>query len=111
MILRDHIEKLFLYVIELNQYLIVMSFSWLRRHVIEVNFEFNIFIMFSLFCLAHCCSFLVKIYDITREEEEFLSLKKFQRIWEFEDQKNQSNFNYVISSSLVSIAHKKQFNF
>ena len=57
-----------------------MSFFLLRRHVIEINFEFNIFIMFSFFCLAHYCSFLVKIYDITREEKEFLSLKKFQRI-------------------------------
>ena len=88
-----------------------MSFFWLRHHVIEINFEFNIFIMFSFFCFVHCCSFLVKIYNIIREEKEFLSLKKSQRIWEFENQKNQFNFNYVISFNLVSIVHQKQLNF
>ncbi len=33
MILDEHIKKLFFYVIELSQYLIIMSLSWLHHHV------------------------------------------------------------------------------
>ena len=80
MTFENHIERLFFYVIELNQYFIVLSFFLLRRHAIDINFEFNIFIMFSSFCLAHCCHFFVKIFDITREKKTFLSLKKSQRV-------------------------------
>ncbi len=61
MILDEHIEKLFFYVIELSQYLIIMSLSWLHHHVIDVNFKHNILILSFFFCLNHCCSFFVKI--------------------------------------------------
>ncbi len=70
MILDEHIEKLFFYVIELNQYLIIMSLSWLHHHVINVNSEHNILILFFFFCLNHYCSFLV--YDLNQQEENFL---------------------------------------
>jgi len=63
MILDEHVEKLFFYVIELNQYLIIMSLSWLHHHFMYINFEHNTFILFSLFCLNHYCQFFVKIYD------------------------------------------------
>ncbi len=71
MILDEHIEKLFFYVTELSQYLIVMSLSWLHHHVIHVNFEHNILILFFFFCLNHYCSFFVKIYDFNQQEENF----------------------------------------
>ncbi len=64
MILDEHIEKLFFYVIELNQYLIIMSLSWLYYHVIDVNFKHNILILSFFFCLNHCCSSFIKIYDL-----------------------------------------------
>ncbi len=71
MILDEYIEKLFFYVIELNQYFIIMSLSWLHHHVIDVNFEHNILILFFFFCLNHYCSFLIKIYDLNQQEENF----------------------------------------
>ncbi len=71
MILDEHIEKLFFYVIELSQYLIIMNLSWLHHHVIDVNFEHNILILSFFFCLNYCCSFLVKIYDLDQQEENF----------------------------------------
>ncbi len=55
MILNEHIKKLFFYVIELSQYLIIMSLSWFHHHVIDVNFEHNIFILSFFFYLNHCC--------------------------------------------------------
>ena len=70
-ILDEHIEKLFFYVTELNQYLIIMNLSWLCCHVIDVNFEHNILILSFFFCLNHCCSFLVKIYDLNQQKENF----------------------------------------
>ncbi len=71
MILDEHIKKLFFYVIELSQYFIIMSLSWLYHHVIDVNFEHNILILFFFFCLNHCCSSFVKIYDLNQQEENF----------------------------------------
>ncbi len=72
MILNEYIEKLFFYVIELNQYLIIMSLLWLHHHVIDVNFEHNILILSFFFCLNHYCSFFIKIYDLNQQEENFL---------------------------------------
>ena len=109
MILKDHIEKLFFYVTNLNQYFIIMSLFWLRRHDIDVNFEFNIFIMFSFFCLIHCCLNSIKIFEVIREEKNFLFFKKFQRIWEFENQKVLFNINQIISFDFV-LSLKKQLN-
>ena len=80
MILKDHIEKLFFYVTNLNQYFIIMSLFLLRRHDIDVNFEFNTFIMFSFFCFTHCCFNSIKIFEVIREEKDFLFLKESQRI-------------------------------
>ncbi len=100
MTLENHIKRLFLYIINLNQYLIIMSFSWLRRHEINASFKFNTLTMFSFFCLAHCCQISVKIHEVTWEEE-FLSLKKFQRVWELEDQEILLNINQITSSHLV----------
>ncbi len=71
MILNEYIEKLFFYVIELSQYLIIMSLSRLYHHVIDVNFKHNILILSFFFCLNHCCSSLVKIYDFNQQEENF----------------------------------------
>ena len=71
-ILDEHVEKLFFYVIELNQYFIIMSFSWLYHHFVYINFEHNTLILFSLFCLSHCCQFFVKIYNFNRSEENVL---------------------------------------
>ncbi len=64
MILNKHIEKLFFYVIELSQYFIIMSLSWLHHHVIDVNFKHNILILSFFFCLNHYYSFFIKIYDL-----------------------------------------------
>ncbi len=71
MILDKHIERLFFYVTELSQYLIVMSLSWLNHHVIDVNLEHNILILSFFFCLNHCCQIFVKIYDLNQQEENF----------------------------------------
>ncbi len=54
MILNEHIKKLFFYVIELSQYLIIMSLSWLHHHVIDINFKHNILILSFFFYLNHC---------------------------------------------------------
>ena len=82
----------------------------MRRHAIDVNFEFNTLIMFSFFCSTHCCQFSIKIYDITREKENFLFSKEFQRVWKLEDQEFLFSFSHVISFRFVLFAHKKQFN-
>ncbi len=71
MILDEHIERLFFYVIELSQYLIIMSLSWLHHHVIDINFEHNILILSFFFCLNYCYSSFVKIYDLNQQEENF----------------------------------------
>ncbi len=94
MILNKHIERLFFYVTELSQYLIIMSLSSLHHHVIDVNFEHNILILSFFFCFNHCCSFLVKIYDLNQQEENF----------SFEVNK------VAFSQSCSQFAHKKQFS-
>ncbi len=71
MILDEYIERLFFYVIELSQYFIIMNLSWLYHHVMNVNFEHNILILFFFFCLNHCCSSFIKIYDLNQQEENF----------------------------------------
>jgi len=104
MILDEHIERLFFYVTELSQYFIIMNLSWLCHHVIDVNFEHNILILSFFFCLNHCCSFLVKIYDLNQQEENF----------SFEVNKvafSQSRSQFTHKKQLSSrIAHKKQFS-
>ena len=107
--LGNHVEKLFLYVISLNQYLIILSLLWLCCHAINANFEFNTLIMFSLFCLTHCCHISVTISGATWEEEAFLFSKKSQQVWELEDQENQSSSD---NSNLVTVqpAHKEQLS-
>ncbi len=104
MILDEHIERLFSYVIELSQYLIIMNLSWLHHHVIDVNFEHNILILSFFFCLNYCCSFLIKIYDLNQQEENF----------SFEVNKvtfSQSHSQFTHKKQLSSrIAHKKQFS-
>ncbi len=103
-ILDEHIKKLFFYVIELNQYLIIMSLSWLHHHVIDVNFEHNILILFFFFCLNHCCQFLVKIYDLNQQEEDFsLEVNKVT------SSQSRSQFTHKKQLSL-QIAYKKQFS-
>ena len=98
--LGNHVKKLFLYVTDLNQYLIVLSLLWLRCHAINVNFEFNTLIMFLPFCLTHCCHISVTISGATWEEEAFLFSKESQQVWELEDQENQSLSD---NSNLVTI--------
>ena len=65
MALGGHIERLFLYVTDLNQYPIILGLSWLRRHGIDASFEFNTLIMSLSFCLAHCCPMPVTIHGVT----------------------------------------------
>ncbi len=94
MILDEHIKKLFFYVIELSQYFIIMSLSWLHHHVIDVNFEHNILILSFFFYLNHCCQSLVKIYDLNQQEENFsLEVNKV-----------------TFFQSCSQFAHKKQFS-
>ena len=101
MILDEHIERLFFYVIKLSQYFIIMNLSWLYHHIIDVNFKHNILILSFFFCLNHCCSFLVKIYDFNQQEENFL----------FEVNKvafSQSHSQFTHKKQLSSwITHKK----
>jgi len=104
MILNKHIERLFFYVIELSQYFIIMSLSWLHHHVIDVNFEHNILILSFFFYLNHCCSSLIKIYDFNQQEENFLF--EVNKVTFF-----QSHSQFTHKKQLSSwITHKKQFN-
>jgi len=104
MILDEYIKKLFFYVIELSQYLIIMSLSWLYHHVIDVNFEHNILILSFLFCLNHCCQFFVKIYDFNQQEENFsLEVNKVA----FSQYRSQYAHKKQLSSQII---HKKQFS-
>ena len=98
--LGNYVKKLFLYVTDLNQYLIVLSLLWLHRHAINANFEFNTLIMFLPFCLTHCCHISVTISGAIWEEEVFLFSKKSQQVWELEDQENQSSSD---NSNLVTV--------
>ena len=116
MMIKGHTEKLFFYITELNQYLIIINLPWLHHHAIDVNFEHNTLIMFFSFCLAHCCSFSVKIYNTTQKEKKFLFFKKSQQIWKLQNQKNLTEMNDVSPNSALSLkktfsiqsAHKKQ---
>ncbi len=104
MILNEYIKKLFFYVIELNQYFIIMNLSWLHHHIIDVNFKHNIFILSFFFCFNHCYSFLVKIYDLNQQEENF-SFKVNKVAF------SQSCSQFAHKKQLSSqIGHKKQFN-
>ncbi len=104
MILDKYIEKLFFYVIELSQYLIVMSLSWFHYHVIDINFEHNILILSFFFYLNHCYSFLIKIYDLNQQEENFSF--KVNKVAFF-----QSHSQFTHKKQLSSwIIHKKQFS-
>ncbi len=66
MILNEHIEKLFFYIIKLNQYFIIINLSWFYHHIIDVNFEHNILILFFFFCFNYCYQFLIKIYNFNQ---------------------------------------------
>ena len=83
--LGNYVEKLFLYVTSLNQYLIILSLLWLCRHAIDANFGFNTLTMFLPFCLTHCCHTSVTIFSATWEEEAFLFSKESQQVWELEE--------------------------
>lgn len=96
--LGGHIERLFLYVTGLNQYPIVMGLPWLCRHSIDANFGYNTLTMSLPFCFAHCCQSPVKIFGIIREEEQFLSPKESQRVWELQDQASMPLVNQVTLS-------------
>ncbi len=104
MILNEYIKKLFFYVIKLSQYLIIISLSWLHHHVIDVNFKHNILILFFFFCFNHYCSFLIKIYDLNQQEENFLF--KVNKV-AFSQSRSQFTHKKQLSSQ---ITHKKQFN-
>ena len=114
MILDEHIKRLFFYVTELSQYLIIMSLSWLHHHVIDVNFEHNILILSFFFCLNHCYSFLVKIYDLNQQEENFsFEVNKvtfFQSRSQFTHKKQFSSWIAHKKQFSLQIAHKKQFS-
>ncbi len=114
MILDKHIKRLFFYVIELSQYLIIISLSWLHHHVIDVNFKHNILILSFFFCLNHCCSFLVKIYDLNQQEENFsFEVNKvafFQPHFQFAHKKQFSSRIAHKKQFSLQIAHKKQFS-
>ncbi len=114
MILDEHIKRLFFYVIELSQYLIIMNLLWLHHHVIDVNFEHNIFILSFFFCLNHCYQFLIKIYDLNQQEENF-SLKvnkvaSFQPRSQFTHKKQLSSRIIHKKQFSLQITHKKQFS-
>ena len=83
--LENYIKKLFLYVTDLNQYLIVLSLLWLCCHVIDVTFKFNTFIIFLFFCLTYCCHISVIKSDAIWEKEMFLFSKRSQQVWELKD--------------------------
>ncbi len=101
MILNEHIKKLFFYIIELSQYFIIMSLSWLHHHVIDVNFEHNILILFFFFCLNYCYQFLIKIYDFNQQKENFsLEVNKVA----FLQSRSQFAHNKQLSSWII---HKK----
>ena len=91
-----------------------MNLSWLRHHVIDVNFEHNILILFFFFCLNHCCSFLVKIYDLNQQEENFsFEVNKvafFQSRSQFAWKKQLSSWITYKKQFNLQIAHKKQFS-
>ncbi len=114
MILNEHIERLFFYVIELSQYFIIMNLSWLHCHVIDVQFEHNILILFFFFCLNHCCSFFIKIYDLNQQEENFsFKVNKvtfFQSHSQFTHKKQLSSRIIHKKQFSLQIAHKKQFS-
>ena len=48
----------------------------------------------------------VTIYGVTQEEEDFLSLKESQRVWEHEDQEILLSVNQTILSHPVSASQK-----
>ncbi len=91
-----------------------MSLSWLHHHVIDVNFEHNILILFFFFYLNHCCQSLVKIYDFNQQEENFsLEVNKVA----FSQSRSQFAHKKQLSSQIIhkkqfslQIAHKKQFS-
>ena len=104
MILDEHIERLFFYVIELSQYFIVINLSWLCHHVIDVNFEHNILILSFFFCFNHCCSSFVTIYNFNQQEENFsFEVNKVT----FFQSRSQFTYKKQLSSQ---ITHKKQFS-
>ncbi len=95
-------KNYFFYIIELNQYLI--DLSWLHHHVIDVNFEHNILILFFFFCLNHYYQFLIKIYNFNQQEEDFsLEVNKVTF------SQSRSQFTHKKQFSL-RIIHKKQFS-
>ncbi len=97
-------KNYFFYIIELNQYLIIMNLSWLHHHVIDVNFEHNILILFFFFCLNHYYQFLIKIYNFNQQEEDFsLEVNKVTF------SQSRSQFTHKKQFSL-RIIHKKQFS-
>ena len=80
MVISTYIERLFLYVTRLKYYLIVLGHPWLRRYDIDAKFGSNTLTISSPFYLKYYCPSPTVIHATTKEEEEFLSPKKFQRV-------------------------------
>ena len=81
MVLKNHVEKLFMYVTGLQHYPIVLGHPWLRRHEAVAHFGNNTLSLSSPFCLAHCCPSPVQVKAVTSAEEDFLTPKESQEVW------------------------------
>ena len=96
-----HVKKMFFYVTDLKQYLIVLSHSWFRKHNIIFNFDNNTFILIFQFCLKHCISFSVKVLTVIFEKKWFLFSVKFQKVWQVQ---NLKIFSMIFSSQIRNLA-------
>ena len=96
-----HVKKMFFYITDLKQYLIVLNHSWFRRHDAVFNFDSNILILIFQFCLKYCILFFVKVFVVISEKKQFLSSVKSQEVWQVQ---NLEIFSMIFSSQVRNLA-------
>ena len=88
-----YVEKMFFYVTDLKQYLIVLNHSWFRKHDIISKFDNNILILIFQFYLKHCISFFIKVSAVISEKSNFFFLSNFKKYNKFRISKSSAWFS------------------
>jgi hypothetical protein len=71
--IREHCERLPIFVIKLSHYLIILDIPWLKQHDVAICFTSNLVTFGSQYCLAYCNDRAVMVRGTSEEPPEPLS--------------------------------------
>lgn len=68
--IRDHKERIPMFITNLRHYLIVLEIPWLRLHDVAVRFVSNTVTFGSQYCINHCQEAPIMVQGVTEEPPE-----------------------------------------